>query len=136
MSKVLVSCCATAPGGGELKLKGKCIMSNDVRRAYLYANVRSDTFVEIPAEYMTEEDKAEDNVAMLKLSMYGTRETASAWQGKVRDVVEQLGFQVSMTNHCICKQKPMDVECMVHGDDFISVGIKSSLDWFRDGLAI
>ena len=75
-------------------------MTNDVKIAYFYASVRSDIYVEIPAEDMTEQDVTEDNVAMLKLSMYGTREAASAWQCKVREVVERLGFEVSMINPC------------------------------------
>ncbi len=134
MLKVLISRCTTASRGGERGLRNKCIMTNDVKRAYFYADVRSDIFVEIPAEDKTEQDVNEDNVAMLKLSMYGTREAASAWQRKVRDVVEKLVFSVSMINPCIFKHKSMGIECMVHGDDFISIGNKESLEWFKKVL--
>ena len=71
---------------------------------------------------------------MLRLSMYGTREAVSAWQTKVREVVKRMGFQVSMTNPCIFKNKELNIECMVHGDDFISIGDKRALKWFKEGL--
>ena len=134
MLKVLISRCTTASRGGERGLRNKCIMTNDVKRAYFYADVRSDIFVEIPPEDKIEQDVNEDNVAMFKLSLYCTREPTSALQHKARNVVEILGFSVSMINPCIFKQKLMGIECMVHGDDFISIGNKESLEWFKKAL--
>ena len=98
-----------------------CITTNNVKTTYLYASVRSEIYVEIPVEDKTEQDISDDNVAMLRLNMYGTRKV-SAWQCKIIDVVEQLGSHVCMVNLYICKQMSVVIECMVHGDDFISIG--------------
>ena len=57
MLKVLVNRCVTASHGGEIGFKHKGIMINDVKIAYFYANVRSEIYVEIPAEYKTAEDE-------------------------------------------------------------------------------
>ena len=47
------------------------------------------------------EDDENDNIAKLNLSMYGTREAASAWQAKVIDVMKGAGFVKSTINPCI-----------------------------------
>ena len=85
-------------GVGRYNDNKKCIMSNDVKRAYFYAPVRSDIYVEIPEEDKSEEDKGKDLVGRLRLSMYGTREAAAAWQDKIREVMLSNEFQQSMTN--------------------------------------
>lgn len=45
MLNVLVSRCTTAASGGKHKIKDMCIMTNNVRRAYFYAEVRSDIYI-------------------------------------------------------------------------------------------
>ena len=61
--KVLISRGVTTDQGGVDWRKNKCIMSNDVKRAYFYAEVRSDIYIDIPPEDLTEEDKEKDRVA-------------------------------------------------------------------------
>ena len=53
------------------------IMVNDVKRAYFYAKATRPIYVEIPAEDKEEGD--ESMVAMLNLSLYGTRDAAQNW---------------------------------------------------------
>ena len=134
MLKVLISRCTTARDGGSHKMRERCIMTNGVKRAYFYAQVRSEIFIEIPPEDRTAEDDEQDNVAQLQLSMYGTREAAVAWQSKVKEVVHRLGFETCIANPCIFKHHAMNIEPMVHGDDLISIGDRNALNWFRRQL--
>ena len=39
-----------------------------------------------------------------------------------------------MANPCIFNNHAMSIETMVHGDDFMSIGEKSALEWFRNKL--
>ncbi len=73
-------------------------MYNDVKRAYFYAFVRSDIYVDILEEDRDAEDDKQDLVGRLRLSMYGTREAAAAWQYKIREVMLNNDFQQSMIN--------------------------------------
>ena len=133
--KVLISRGVTTDQGGVDRRKNRCIMSNDVKRAYFYAEVRSDIYIEIPPEDLTEEDENKYVVAKLRLSMYGTREAAAAWQANIREVVTKLGFETSLTNPCIYKHHARYIETMVHGDDFVSVADEDNLNWFKHKLA-
>ena len=56
------------------------------------------------------------------MSMYGTREAASAWQAKVANVMNRAGFVKSVVNPCIFYHGAKAIETMVHGDNFISTG--------------
>ncbi len=58
----------------------KVVMINDVARAFFEAPAIRDTCVEIPKEYMTEEDRRHDRVGDLRMSLYGTRDAAMYWQ--------------------------------------------------------
>ena len=49
----------------------------DVKRAYLQACVRREVYVELPEE---DQEPGKDLVGKLRLALYGTRETAAAWQ--------------------------------------------------------
>ncbi len=80
-------------------------MINNVRRAYCYALVQGEVFVEIPEEDKTLEDERDDNIAQLDMTMYGTREAAAAWQTTVAKHLAELGFQRGRTNGCVYRHQ-------------------------------
>lgn len=47
----------------------RCLMTNDVNRAYFHAKVRGDIFVEIPPEDQSPQNDQVDIVGKLKLSL-------------------------------------------------------------------
>ena len=68
--RIIISEAATL-GSGE-----KIIMINDVRRAFFYAKALKPMWIELPEEDYTEEDRKEDRVGLLEMSLYGTRDAA------------------------------------------------------------
>ena len=58
-------------------------MVSDVKQTYFYTPVRSEMFIELPDAYLTEEDRTNNMVGLLNLSMYDTREAATTWADKV-----------------------------------------------------
>ena len=61
----------------------KVVMINDVARAFFEAKAIRPVCVELPEESMTDEDRKRDNVGLLKMSLYGTRDAATNWQKEV-----------------------------------------------------
>jgi len=110
------------------------MMVNDVRRAYFYAKVKSEIFVELPREDKTEEDEEQDNVGRLNLSMYGTREAATNWQEEVAKHLVGIGFRRGQANQCIYEHKVRKIATLVHGDDYASTGTREDLEWLREEL--
>ena len=83
---------------------------------------------------LSKSDEDNDMVGQLNLSMYGTREAAATWQEKVNEVMTSLNFEQSLYNPCLYINKLYNIETMIHGYDFMSVGEQQSLTWFRKGL--
>ena len=54
---------------------------------------------------------------------------------RVFDLLAGLGFRQGASCPNLFYNKGKSVRCSVHGDDFTSVGPKSSLDWFEDAVA-
>ncbi len=75
--------------------------------------------------------KGKDLVGRLRLSMYGTREAAAAWQDKIREVMISNDFQQSLTNPCLYVHRTRQIETMVHGDNFVSVADECDLLWLK-----
>ena len=106
-------------------------MTNNVKRAYFYAPVAGDIFVELPPEDCSEEDKACDRVGKPNLSLYGTREAAAAWQATVSAHLQDIGFRPSLVNPCVYSHEARDIQVLVHGDDYASAGSARDLHWFK-----
>ena len=102
-------------------------MINDVARAFFEAPVRRKICIELPEEEKGEEDE----VGLLNMSLYGTRDAAANFQAEVAKVMKQAGFVVSKANPCVYYHPSRDVKCLVHGDDFISSGCVEEIRWFR-----
>jgi hypothetical protein len=124
--KLLISITASSQG------KNRCIMHNDVSRAYFHAPAVRNVFVEIIDEDF--EDGDEDRCGWLNVSMYGTRDAASNWESKYQSVLIGMGFQIGKSNPCVFRHESKDIRTVVHGDDFTSEGELPQLRWMQKML--
>ena len=119
------------------KTKGKhtkVIMINDVARAFFEAKAMRTVCVELPEEGQTQEDRQQDMVGLLKMSLYGTRDAATNWQNEVAKQMAKWGFTRGRYNPCLYHHKELMIQTLVHGDDFVSVGNKDSMLKFKERL--
>ena len=75
-----------------------------------------------------------DNVGMLQMSLYGTRDAATNWQEEVAKEIISSDFSRGRYNPCLYYHKETGLKCLVHGDDFVSVGSRKSVVRFRQKL--
>ena len=87
--------------------------------------------VELPAEAKNEQDEAEDNVALLQMSLYGTRDAAAKVQSEVKRFMIGNGFKQGLYNPCTFYHTQKCLRTMVHGDDFVTAGSREEAKWFE-----
>ncbi len=110
------------------------IMINDVARAFFEAAATRAICVEIPEEAKDDEDEEEDNVAILRKSLYGTRDAAANFQKEIRKFMSRLGFETGRYNVSTFYHKSRNMMTMVHGDDFVTACGREDAKWFRKAL--
>ena len=100
------------------------IVVNDVERAYFEAKVERKIAIEL-----ADEDKVEgqDMVGIFEKSLYGSLDAALNFQKEVRKLMLSQGFVVGKYNSSTYFHKATNIQVMVHGDDFVSSGSRSSL---------
>ena len=118
--KMIISDAAT---GNE----DKCIMVNDVSRAYMYALIREPMYARLCSEGRLPGE--EGLCGRLNKAMYGTRPAAQNWQHEFTDVLTQAGFVAGRSNPCLCFHSGRCLRSFVHGDDFVTSGKYSDLCW-------
>ena len=79
----------------------KVVMINDVARAFFEARAMRTVCVELPLESLTEDDRRQDMVGLLKMSLYGTRDAATNWQNEVAKQMLRWGFKRGKYNPCL-----------------------------------
>ena len=79
----------------------KVIMINDVARAFFEAKAMRTACVELPEEDRTQEDRQQDMVGLLKMSLYGTRDAATNWQNEMAKQMTKWGFMRGRYNPCL-----------------------------------
>ena len=101
--------------------EGKVLALVDVRRAYFNAPARRKVFVELPAEDYQPGD--EHMCALLRYSLYGTRDAAQNWEEELAWTPSILGLARGSACPCVWRGriKGEDVVATVHGDD-ITIG--------------
>ena len=119
--RILCSSAATVDEEGE---EENVMMVSDVRRAYCYAPVERPIWIELPPEDKTTEDIEQDMVGQLNFSLYGTRDAALNWQGKVSKHLSGIGFSKGAASGCLFQHSKRNIKTLVHGDDCVSVGKK------------
>ena len=130
--RLLLSEAATVEkrGSGE-----KVVMVADVSRAFFEAPARRRICVELPAEALTADEQKEDLVGLLNMSLYGTRDAAANFQHEVRIFMSGLHFSQARFNPSLYYNPTRDLKVLVHGDDFVSVGTRENIQWFKEKLA-
>jgi hypothetical protein len=113
--------------------RGNLIMAIDVKRAYFYAPVTRDVFIEIPADDFQPGD--EHRVARLNLSLYGTRDAAQNWVKAYTDVMVKNGFSVGRYSAQNFWHPERQLAVSVHGDDFFATGSETDLKWLEKVLS-
>jgi len=122
--RLLLSDAATVEPGKDEKV----VMINDVARAFFEAPAKRNLCVELPEE---ERREGLDEVGLLQQSLYGTRDASANFQEEIRRVLTRAGFRRGKYNPSTYSHEGKGVKAMVHGDDFISVGSRKALAWFR-----
>ena len=68
------------------------------------------------------------------MSLYGTRDAATNWLDKVVKEIIEWGFRRGLYNPRLYFNKATRLKCVVHGDDFVSVGTRQGTAQFRQNL--
>ena len=96
------------------------LMVLDFKRAFLYANITRDVFIELPDEDPMKRGGV--NIGKLNKAMYGTRDAPSAWQQLVRHSLEELGFTASKLVNCLYFHAKLGIQLVAHVDEFLVLG--------------
>ena len=90
--------------------------------------------MELPEEAKSEGDHESDNVGLLQMSLYGTRDAAANFRAEVKKFMEGCGFCQGRYNASAYFHKKWRLRTMVHGDDFITAGGRDEVKKFRKEL--
>merc|ERR1712026_228857 len=88
-------------------------------------------WIELPAEDYTEEDQEADNVGLLEMSLYGTRDAAQNWQNTVETHLRDLGFKQELASGSVFYHEAKGLSTLVHGDDYVTVGAEENANWLK-----
>ena len=97
----------------------------DVKKAHLAARCMEDVFVELPEEAGVEDDEC----GKLIYWLYGCRQAAQAWEEHYAGVLQAVGFKRLVSSPVAFYHPERDLVVVVHGDDFVFVGVDEQLDW-------
>ena len=106
-------------------------MINDVRRAYFYAKINRDVYIELPKE---DPKFGTGLLGKLRLCLYGTRDAAKGWQETLSAHLVSIGFTRGKGHPCVFFHPERDIKTLVHGDDYVSSGTPESMDWLEKEL--
>ena len=105
------------------------ILSSDIKRSYFFAKAKRPIFMEIPIEDIEPGD--ETKVGRFNPSFYGIRDAAMNWQDEFTSVLMNNRFQRGKPSPCNFGNFQRKVRVTVHGDDFIPIGLRRQLIWFK-----
>ena len=129
--RLIVSRAATAVDDQSAGDIVRELMVNDVSRAYFYAKATRCIYIELPEEDI---DGNPNEIGRLELSLYGTRDGAVNWQDTLSNHLVEAGFIRGVGHPAVFMHVERDIWLMVHGDDYLSAAVKSSLDWLEEIL--
>ena len=137
--RLLLSWAATVDGGPSSTVdkvgSGKSILIADVSRAFFEAPAKRDLCVELPEEALQGEETPLSTVGKLLASLSGARDASANWQEEVSRCMCEWGFEVGRFNPCMYQHVSRRIRCLVHGDDFVSVGSPEDLKWMKTKLS-
>ena len=88
----------------------------------------SEAAIELPAEA----GELEDMVGHLIMSLYGTHDAAANFQEEVRSFMNKNKADQSKYSPSVYHNKECGLVTLVHGDDFITVGNRKNIRWFKN----
>ena len=112
--------------------RANILMVLDVKRAFLYGNMRRTGYIELPEQ---DEQSGGNLVGVLDKAMYGTRDAPLIWLSVVRAKLEGIGFTVSLLQPSLYFHRGRGLIVVVHVDDFACVGLEANLDWLYRELS-
>ena len=125
--KTLVSLAASQR---NVKYKNiKKLMLIDVSKAYFHAPVKRDVYIVLPDEALEPHERGGHICGKLQYSLYGTRDAAQNWEQAYSLFLVGLGFTQGLSSPCIFHHKSRNMTCVVHGDDFTTLGEENELQW-------
>ena len=103
----------------------------DVRKAHLHAMAVREVYVQPPPEVRA---KHPGMCWKLKRCLYGTRDAPAQWEALYIKRLQEMGFTVGSASANCFYNPNLDVQCVVHGDDFSFSGDSQALDWVQDKM--
>lgn len=119
-----------AASQGENGPSNCCLMVLDFKRAFLYADITRDLYIELPDD--DSRKRGGVNIGKLCKAMFGTRDAPSAWQGLVKITLVRLGFIASRLLPCLFFCNTTGIRLVAHVDDFLVLGSVGQLQQFKD----
>ena len=126
--RMIISQAATQCADGTFNRE---VMINDVSRAYFYAKPTRKIYIELPTE---DTETKENEVGVLNVCLYGTRDAAKGWQRTLSADLISIGFVRGKGHPAIFHHPVKDIMTLVHGDGYCSCGCKKDLDWLEGEL--
>lgn len=75
----------------------------DVTTAFLYGDLDESVFMKQPEGFV--QPGAENKVCRLRKAIYGLKQAARAWHGKISSVLEELKFKRTQTEPCVFRSE-------------------------------
>ena len=99
-------------------MQNRNLMFIDISKAYLFAPVvQPNIFIDLPPE-VHQEGKRE----RFRKALYGRRDAVHAWEKEYTNTLIELGITGGGSSACILRHKELDMESVIHGDDFTVSG--------------
>ena len=105
----------------------------DVSRAHFHAKSKPPVFIKLPGEDPRSGEPG--LVGELLRTMYGTLDAASGWAEDYTRVLVDADFCKGGASPCHFRHSGKDINLLVHGEDFFSVGRESDLGYLRETLS-
>ncbi len=115
------------------RIKGTVLILKflDISRAHPHCDMqRKNIYVEPPPEMQLPSDQ----VLLLLKCKEGTRDANQTFEFLVRDSFAKFGFEQGSYSPCVYRHTTKQLVYVVHGDDYIGLGVREDLQWFHDQL--
>jgi len=89
----------------------------DIKKAHLYAKATRDVYIELRPG-----DEQEGMCGKLNYTLYGTRDAAHNWEREYTNTLVDISFQVGKSTTCVFRHEQRNIDIVVHGDDFTTLG--------------
>jgi hypothetical protein len=112
--------------GRKLSKRGKTrkMVFIDIKKAHLFSKVTREIFIELPWE-----DKEEGKIGVLDYCLYGTRDAAANFEATYTQVLTTDDvFRQGLASPSLFCSESLDMELLVHGDDFAAVGDDDAIE--------